>query len=219
MFHIAFTPNASPANAMSAKAETLMGAIADLLKSLGSAFGSEEWFVVNVLEALKEAIDNMEDCQPAKGTWTDMGCEDDAFSIDIFCADDAKYVKLDDDYLLAPHGAVALGIGKHNHQEWIYDEADVAEWDSVLRPIYRDLPDDGLDAAVRSVVDPKIVAITREEKLGDCTLTGTFEDGSQCKLFSFYVDELSFSDSDLIGKTETEAHHLHQQRMVAYLQA
>lgn len=128
MFHIALTPRTNPANALSARRETLMGAIAQLLVDLDSAYGPEEWFVSNVLEAMKEAVDNLEDgSKPACGSWSDMGMEDDSFSIDIFCEDDARYVLCDDHELLAPHGALAL-INGQLVTEWIYDENELAEW-------------------------------------------------------------------------------------------
>ena len=104
-----------------------------------------------------------------------------------------------------------------------------------------------LDAAVRSVVNPaleslryhvsgaiergegvaiteqradaKITELIRDVNDGDCALSAIFDDGSTRKLFNFYIDELAFFDADLIGKTEIEAHHIHGQRMVAYLQA
>lgn len=220
MFHIALTPATSPTNAISAKAPTTLGAIANLLNSLDKANADVDvdWIVPRVLEATKEAIDNLENYQPAKGIWTDMGCEDDSFSIDIFCADDAKYVRFDGDYLLAPHGAVALAIGEHNHQEWIYDESDVSQWDNVLRPIWCDA-EHGLDEAVRAVVDPTITGIIRTVKHGLCTLSAMFSDDTTCQLFSFYTDELSFADEELIGKTASEAHQLHSQRDAQYLRS
>ena len=314
MFHIALTPRTNPANALSARRETLMGAIAQLFVDLDSAYGPEEWFVSNVLEAMKEAVDNLEDgSKPACGSWSDMGMEDDAFSIDIFLHEDARYVKFGDDRLLAPHGAIGLAIGKHNHQEWIYNQSEISDWDEVLLPhvIYcvckhcKDLDAaSGSDAercehtgmtrdelesicgtvAVKEIVckryhlvdsdsndmeryadvgdkgkatwnasteqwsvvwerneawgfytqeeldadslvpdtttaESTIVAIVRDIKHGDCTLSALRSDGSLIKLFCFYIDELTFDDSELIGKTEVEAHHLFQQKTVAYLQA
>ena len=127
MYHVAFTPNTTPANALSAKAPTLLGAFAELLKSLTALDITEDSFVAIVFETAKQAIDNLENCQPAKGAWSDMGCEDDAFSIDIFTDDDAQYVTCDDHELLAPHGAIALVNGKLV-TAWIYDEAELAEW-------------------------------------------------------------------------------------------
>lgn len=66
---------------------------------------------------------------------------------------------------------------------------------------------------------PQITAIDREIKCGHCTLTGLLNDGSTRKLFSYYIDELSFSDADLIGLTEDEAHKLFRSRDVAYLRS
>lgn len=246
MYHVALTPNEYPANALSVKSPTLLGALSDLLNALDQANESGDWIVPHVLEAAKEAIDNLENNEPAKGVWSDMGSEDDAFSIDIFCADDAQYVKFDDDYLLVPHGAVGLAIGELNFQRWIYDESELPEWDEVLLPhvVYQP-SEDGLDAAVRSVVngdseercehtgmtrdeleslcgsisDAKITELIRDVKDGDCALSAIFDDGSTRKLFSFFIDELAFFDADLLGKNETEAHQLHHARTIAYIQS
>lgn len=73
--------------------------------------------------------------------------------------------------------------------------------------------------AVGSPRTPQITAIDREIKCGSCTLTGLLNDGSTRKLFSYYIDELSFSDADLIGLTEDEAHKLFRSRDVAYLRS
>lgn len=133
MFHIALTPSVSPSNAFRASAPTLIGAIGELYRNL-AILEFEDWVAAKILEATKEAVDCLENDEPAKGIWSDMGCEDDAFSIDIFCADDARFVKLNDDLLLVPHGAIGLGIAPLNVQEWIYDEDDLAHWDEVLYP-------------------------------------------------------------------------------------
>lgn len=154
MFHIAFTPMTSPADALSAKAPTLLGAIGELLKSL-DCLNDEmcNWYIANILEATKDAVAKMEDCEPAKGTWSDMGCEDDAFSIDIFEVVEpeaaataigsnrypAIYIRLGDQELLAPHGAVGFVLDKHC-ERWIYDDHEIAEWDNVMLV---SLPSDG----------------------------------------------------------------------------
>ncbi len=75
------------------------------------------------------------------------------------------------------------------------------------------------DEAEKPITEPIIQSIDRRTINGDCTLIGFFSDNAERKLFSFYVDELSFDDSELIGKTEIEVHHLHQQKTVAYLQS
>lgn len=223
MFHIALTPSYYPVNALSARGKTLLEAIAELYKSLDVLELNEDC-VAHVLEATKEAVDNLNNDETAKGTWTDMGAEDDGFSIDIFLADDARYVKFDDDLLLVPHGAIGLGVNKFNAQEWLYEEPDAGDWDDVLLPhvAYQpaEVSEAGLDAAVRAVVEPpRITAVDREIKCGSCTLTAILNDGSTRKLFSFYVDELSFSDSELIGLTEAQAHELRHSKDVAYLRS
>lgn len=47
----------------------------------------------------------------------------------------------------------------------------------------------------------------------------TFEDGSTKTLFSFYLDEVSFQESEFIGLTEEEAHSLFQRKDTAYLRS
>ena len=64
-----------------------------------------------------------------------------------------------------------------------------------------------------------IVSINRECLYGECTLFATFSNGMEKKLFSYYVDELTIVNTDLIGKTEDEAHKLRQQLDVAYLRS
>lgn len=50
-------------------------------------------------------------------------------------------------------------------------------------------------------------------------VVATFEDGSVKELFEFYPDELSFSEHEFIGLTESEAHDLHMRRDTAYLRS
>ena len=66
---------------------------------------------------------------------------------------------------------------------------------------------------------PKIEAIDRTIQYGSCTLVGFFSDNAERALFSYYIDELSFADSELIGLTEDEAHKLFRSRDVAYLRS
>lgn len=136
MYCISFTPQANPANAIHAKAETMIDAMSALLSDLGDLDWNEDGeYLSYILEAAKEAIDNLNEGKPATGSWTDMGCEDDAFRIDIFCADDLKFVRYDDHLYCVPHGAIGLAIGQYHHLEWIYAETDLPEWDEVIMPI------------------------------------------------------------------------------------
>ncbi len=50
-------------------------------------------------------------------------------------------------------------------------------------------------------------------------VTVTFSDGTVKKLFSFYPDEINFSEEEFIGLTEAEAHALRQKKDVAFLQS
>ena len=117
---------------MSASHDNLMGAIGKLLLELDT-LECDNWFVSRVMEACKEAVDKLEDNQDAKGTWSDMGSPDDAFSIDIFCADDAKFVRHNGNRLLAPHGAVGF-VADKLQELWIYDETEIGDYDNVMLP-------------------------------------------------------------------------------------
>jgi len=47
----------------------------------------------------------------------------------------------------------------------------------------------------------------------------TYNDGKEETLFSFYPDELSFSESEFIGKTRDQAMNLRHRKDVAYLRS
>jgi hypothetical protein len=51
------------------------------------------------------------------------------------------------------------------------------------------------------------------------TITVTFEDGKVKELFSFYPDEIYFSESEFIGLTEEEARALRHEKDIAYLRS
>ena len=51
------------------------------------------------------------------------------------------------------------------------------------------------------------------------TVTVTFDNGQIKELFSFYPDELSFTESEFTGLTEKEAHALFVQKDIEYLQS
>ena len=50
-------------------------------------------------------------------------------------------------------------------------------------------------------------------------VTVTYEDGTSEDLFSFYPDEISFTDREFIGLTRKQALELRTDKDVAYLQA
>lgn len=66
---------------------------------------------------------------------------------------------------------------------------------------------------------PTIVSIRRETSSGYCSLYATCTDGKETLMFAFFTDELHFSDAELIGKTEKEAHDLRLAKDVAYLRS
>lgn len=65
----------------------------------------------------------------------------------------------------------------------------------------------------------RIASISRCYKDGMCDLLGILRDGSEISLFTYFTDELSFLDCELIGLTVDEALKLRQDRDVAYLQS
>ncbi len=50
-------------------------------------------------------------------------------------------------------------------------------------------------------------------------VTVTYEDGEEETLFEYYPDEISFVESDFIGKTRRDANQLRRDRDVAFLQS
>jgi len=51
------------------------------------------------------------------------------------------------------------------------------------------------------------------------TVTVTLEDGSKKVLFDYYPDEISFTQSEFVGLTVSEAHALKQRKDVEYLRS
>jgi hypothetical protein len=64
-----------------------------------------------------------------------------------------------------------------------------------------------------------IVAIQQRVVSGDCSVYATFDDDTHSLLFSYYIDELSFSDEEFIGLTRKQAMDLRHKQDVAYLQS
>jgi hypothetical protein len=50
-------------------------------------------------------------------------------------------------------------------------------------------------------------------------VTVTFEDGTEKNLFTFYPDEISFTEKEFVGLTEQEALQLRHKKDVGYLQS
>ena len=50
-------------------------------------------------------------------------------------------------------------------------------------------------------------------------VTVTFDDGEVKKLFEFYPDEISFTESEFIGLSEDEARELRHTKDLAYLRS
>jgi len=51
------------------------------------------------------------------------------------------------------------------------------------------------------------------------TVIATFDDGTRKDLFSFYPDEISIGEGDLVGLTEAEARDVKRQKDVRYLRS
>jgi len=54
---------------------------------------------------------------------------------------------------------------------------------------------------------------------GPTTINASFDDGSEEDIISFYEDEISFSEAEIIGKTKTEARKIHFKKDKAFLQS
>lgn len=57
----------------------------------------------------------------------------------------------------------------------------------------------------------------KKKHFGPTTINATFDDGSKEDIISFFEDEISFSEEELIGKTESEASALHFAKDKAFL--
>lgn len=78
----------------------------------------------------------------------------------------------------------------------------------------------GIDSqAVNKIVEARITHLP--ERLGDQLpeVWVTLADGTEKMLFTYYPDEISFSESDFLGLTEDEARLLKFGRDRAYLQS
>jgi hypothetical protein len=72
--------------------------------------------------------------------------------------------------------------------------------------------------------EPKIITATvgpMPKSLFDPmpSVTARFDDGTERVLFSFYPDEITFTESELVGLTAREAGQLRYRKDKAYLQS
>lgn len=65
----------------------------------------------------------------------------------------------------------------------------------------------------------KITAVTSEDQHGRSAAVATLADGTTELLFTYYADELSFTEAELVGLTVAQARSLRHRRDVAYLQS
>jgi hypothetical protein len=65
----------------------------------------------------------------------------------------------------------------------------------------------------------KITAVRIVTDFGRATMHATLEDGSEHAAISWYVDELTFTPADAIGRTLKELQTLRHERDVAYLRS
>jgi len=69
----------------------------------------------------------------------------------------------------------------------------------------------------RTIVEAEVI---REGMFGDTRVEVKFVGSDKFeKLFSFYPDEISFSSSEFIGKTETEANTLKFNKDLAFIKS
>ena len=68
-------------------------------------------------------------------------------------------------------------------------------------------------------MDKKIVAATIVPGRYKDTVHAVFNDGTEDDLFSYFNDELFFSENEFIGKTEDQAHDLFHKKDIAYLRS
>lgn len=54
---------------------------------------------------------------------------------------------------------------------------------------------------------------------GSRDVVAVMSDGNTVTAFNFYTDELSFTESELIGLTEQQARDLYRERDIAYLRS
>lgn len=71
-------------------------------------------------------------------------------------------------------------------------------------------------ASVTIQPDPSAVAFGMDEPK---VVRATFTDGTIKDLFSYYSDELHFTEAELVGLTEREARELHYRRDVDWLRS
>lgn len=63
-----------------------------------------------------------------------------------------------------------------------------------------------------------VTSETRNRKKGWIYLSGHMSDGTCVSLFHYHIDELTFSDHELIGLTEEQACTLRHRKYVALMQ-
>lgn len=86
--------------------------------------------------------------------------------------------------------------------------------------------DDAINALTRAIaaLPPKILRVSigpMPQELGDPVpkVQAFFDDGTDSVLFEFYPDEISFSETDFVGLTASEAMTLRHRKDVAFLQS
>ena len=67
--------------------------------------------------------------------------------------------------------------------------------------------------------DLKIVKCEIKKESFDSAVYATFEDGTNAKVFSFYSDEIHFSECELIGLTAKQARDLKYRKDLEYLRS
>jgi hypothetical protein len=73
--------------------------------------------------------------------------------------------------------------------------------------------------AEAKIVSARITPISRDRFGPLPEVFATLDDGREVRLFDYYPDELSFSESEFVGLTETEGRRLKVTKDAAYLRS
>jgi hypothetical protein len=96
------------------------------------------------------------------------------------------------------------------------------------------VPTDKITPPSTNMTEPKIVSVklgpflnskqllqlwSFSPSITDCKVFATFDNGISKTLFNYFHDEISFSEDELIGLTESQARDLKRKKDISYLQS
>ena len=103
-----------------------------------------------------------------------------------------------------------------------YDSTEIyqKEWDATNRAVYalHELLS-VLHRAENEIKDAKRIKEVIFDGEGCCKVIGINGEGESCELFSYYTDELSFTEKELVGLTAEEAMALKVRKDIEFIQA